>query len=88
MGEAPAADVHARLVAATAGVAGVRSVPKLRAHFVGQKLHVEATVLIAAGSSAAQGHDIALDVQGKLEADPLVGEVFVHIDTGEGKDGT
>lgn len=88
MGEAPPADVMERLRAATGRVAGVRSVPKLRAHFVGQTLHVEATVLIASDSSAIQGHDIALDVQRALEADPLVGEVFVHIDTGEGKDGT
>lgn len=88
MGEAPAADVVERLRAAAAAVAGVLSVPKLRAHFVGQTLHVEATVLISAAASAVQGHDIALDVQGALERDPLVGEVFVHIDTGEGKDGT
>lgn len=88
MGEAPDAAVSARLRAAAAAVAGVQSIPQLRAHFVGQKLHLEVTVLIAAGSSAKQGHDIALDVQRALEADPLVGEVFVHLDTGEGKDGT
>jgi cation diffusion facilitator family transporter len=88
MGEAPPADVIERLRAAAAAVAGVLAIPKLRAHFVGQTLHLEVTVLIPAGASAVQGHDIALDVQGALEQDPLVGEVFVHIDTGEGKDGT
>ena len=88
MGEAPPADVIERLRAAAAAVAGVLAIPKLRAHFVGQTLHLEVTVLIPAGASAVQGHDIALDVQGALEKDPLVGEVFVHIDTGEGKDGT
>jgi cation diffusion facilitator family transporter len=88
MGEAPSADVVARLRGAAGAVAGVQSVSRLRAHFVGQKLHVEATILIAAGSTAKQGHDIALDVQVALEADPLVGEVFIHLDTGEGKDGT
>ncbi len=88
MGEAPADDVVERLRAAAAAVEGVLAIPKLRAHFVGQTLHLEVTVLIAAGATAAQGHDIALDVQEALEKDPLVGEVFVHIDTGEGKDGT
>jgi len=88
MGEAPPADVLDRLRAAAAAAAGVVKIPKLRAHFVGNVLHVEVTVLIEAGSSAKQGHDIALDVQSALERDPLVGEVFVHIDTGEGKDGT
>jgi cation diffusion facilitator family transporter len=88
MGEAPADDVVERLRAAAAAIGGVLAIPKLRAHFVGQTLHLEVTVLIAAGATAAQGHDIALDVQEALEKDPLVGEVFVHIDTGEGKDGT
>ena len=87
MGEAPAPEVLARLRVA-AKVDGVLEVTKLRAHHVGATLHVEATVLIAAGSSAKQSHDVALDVQQSLERDPLVGEAFVHLDTGEGKDGT
>lgn len=88
MGEAPSAEVLGRLRAAAAAAAGVLAVRELRAHFVGSVLHVEVVVLIAAGSSARQGHDIALDVQRALERDALVGEVFVHVDTGEGKDGT
>jgi len=88
MGEAPPVEVAARLRAAATGVAGVLAVTRLRAHFVGQRLHVEVTVLIAAGSTAKQSHDLALDVQAALERDPQVGEVFVHLDTGEGKDGT
>jgi cation diffusion facilitator family transporter len=88
MGEAPPLHVQEQLRAAAAAVRGVVAVPGLRAHFVGNVLHVEVTVLIAAGSSAAQGHDIGIDVQRVLEADERVGEVFVHIDTGEGKDGT
>lgn len=88
MGEAPPADVLARLRASVASIDGVRAVIRLRAHFVGLLLHVEATILIDSSSTAAQGHDIALDVQAALEQDPLVGEVFVHIDTGAGKDGT
>jgi divalent metal cation (Fe/Co/Zn/Cd) transporter len=88
MGEAPPDDVLGRLRSAAAAAEGVVAIPKLRAHFVGSTLHLEVVVLIAAGSTAKQGHDIALDVQSALERDPLVGEVFVHIDTGEGKDGT
>jgi cation diffusion facilitator family transporter len=88
MGEAPAAPVREELRAKAAAVAGVLAVPNLRAHYVGSVLHVEVTLLIAAGSSAAEGHDIGLDVQKVLEADKRVGEVFVHIDTGHGKDGT
>lgn len=88
MGEAPSDEVRARLLAAAAAVPGVRAIPKLRAHFVGQTLHVEVTVLLPSGASAVQGHDLALDVQAALERDPLVGEVFVHLDTGEGKDGS
>src|SRR5688572_22145786 len=88
VGEAPDAAVLERLKAAAAAANGVRKVRGLRAHFVGSVLHVGVVVLIAAGSTAKQSHDIALDVQRALERDPLVNEVFVHIDTGEGKDGT
>ena len=88
MGEAPPAEVSEELRARAAAVPGVVSVPRVRAHYVGSTLHVQVNLLIAAGSSAAQSHDVEIDVQRALEADPRVGEAFVHIDTGEGKDGT
>jgi cation diffusion facilitator family transporter len=88
MGEAPDPAIREELRAKAASVRGVLDVPRLRAHWVGSVLHVEVTLLIAAASSAAEGHDIGLDVQRLLETDPRVGDVFVHIDTGRGKDGT
>ncbi|HET6163690.1 MAG TPA: cation diffusion facilitator family transporter [Planctomycetota bacterium] len=88
MGEAPPAEVSDELLARAAAIPGVVSVPRLRAHYVGSTLHVQVNLLIAAGSSAAQSHDIEIDVLRALESDPRVGEAFVHIDTGEGKDGT
>jgi divalent metal cation (Fe/Co/Zn/Cd) transporter len=80
--------VQEELRAKAAAIAGVVSVPRLRAHYVGSVLHVQVNLLIAAGSTAAQSHDVEIDVQRALEDDPRVGEAFVHIDTGEGKDGT
>ena len=88
MGEAPPAEVSDELRARAAAIPGVVSVPRLRAHYVGSTLHVQVNLLIAAGSTAAQSHDVEIDVLRALEADPRVGEAFVHIDTGEGKDGT
>jgi cation diffusion facilitator family transporter len=88
MGEAPDDEVRRRLETTAASCQGVLKVRELRAHFVGATLHVEVVILIPAGASAKQGHDIAIDVQQAVARDPLVGEVFVHIDTGEGKDGT
>jgi cation diffusion facilitator family transporter len=88
MGEAPPPSVLGRLEGAAAAVPGVKEVRNLRAHFVGDVLHVEVVVLIEARSSATQGHDIALDVKEALASDPLVDEVFVHVDTGTGRDGT
>ena len=88
MGEAPPAEVSDELRARAAAIPGVVSVPRLRAHYVGSTLHVQVNLLIAAGSTAAQSHDIEIDVLRALEADARVGEAFVHIDTGEGKDGT
>ena len=88
MGEAPPEEVREELRARAAAVRGVKSVPLLRAHYVGSVLHVQVNLLVARGSSAAESHDIGLDVQNALEEDPRVGEAFVHVDTGEGKDGT
>lgn len=88
MGEAPDPSIREELRAKAASVEGVLDVPRLRAHWVGSVLHVEVTLLIAAGSSAAESHDIGLDVQKLLEADPRVGDAFIHVDTGRGKDGT
>jgi cation diffusion facilitator family transporter len=88
MGEAPDPAVREELRAKAASIQGVLDVPRLRAHYVGSVLHVEVTLLIAPGSSAAESHDIGLDVQKLLESDPRVGDVFIHVDTGRGKDGT
>ena len=81
MGEAPDADAQdeiARLAAEPPGVLEVRSV---RAQYLGQRLHVEVTILVPEQSSAAEAHDIALAVQRAIEDLESVEMCFVHPET-------
>lgn len=86
MGEAPDEELHAALVARAASRAGVVRVKRVRAQYLGQRLHVETTILIDDSNSATQGHDIALDVRHAVEALDEVEEVFVHVDTTSARD--
>ncbi len=81
MGEAPDEKLHSKLVSVAAERPGVLEVKRIRAQYLGQRLHVEATILIGDQNSATQGHDIALDVRRAMEKLEEVEEVFVHVDT-------
>jgi cation diffusion facilitator family transporter len=86
MGEAPSEEVLAELRRRVLEVPDVLKLEELRAHYVGNLLHVEVMILIDRTASATQGHDIGVDVQYAVESHPLVGRTFVHLDTSEGKD--
>jgi cation diffusion facilitator family transporter len=85
MGAAPPARVLEELDARVRSVPQIRRVRGLRAHWVGNQLHVEVLVLIDDHKTATQGHDIGVDVQRAVEAHPLVKRAFVHVDTESGK---
>jgi cation diffusion facilitator family transporter len=86
MGEAPAAEVVVELRALAEGVPGVLQLGRLRAQHVGQLLHVEVEIVVGTRLSVTGGHDIAVDVQRRLEEHPLVALAFVHVDTDDGID--
>ncbi len=81
MGEAPDEELHSELVAIAGSQNGVLGVKRVRAQYLGQRLHVEATILVCDQHSATQAHDIALDVRHAMEKHDEVEEVFVHVDT-------
>jgi cation diffusion facilitator family transporter len=86
MGESPGEEVHRELCTIAESVRRVERLVSMRAHFVGQYLHVDATVLVGAGLDATEVHDLAVDVKQALERHPLVELAFVHCDTEHGKD--
>jgi len=85
MGEAPEQETLEDLERAAAAVDGVVAVQRLRAQHLGPRLQVDVTILVHEHSSAREAHDISVDVKQRLEADPLLLEAFVHVDTLGGK---
>jgi len=88
MGESPPAQILEELRARVQSTVATSTLRSLRAQYLGASLFVEATILVDSGRSAVEAHDVSLDVAEALRSHPLVGEVFVHVDTGLGKDGT
>ncbi len=85
MGEAPDPEVMAELRTIGAAVSGVVTIGELRAQYAGPSLHVEVEIEVRAENSATEAHDISVEVQHSLEAHELVGKVFVHVDTVDGR---
>lgn len=80
MGEAPPIGRQNALIALARGCAGVKDVPSLRAQHMGTRLHVHIEVAVDEALTIRQSHDIGEAVRERLEAEPDVGHVTVHID--------
>jgi cation diffusion facilitator family transporter len=66
---------------AARNVDGVMSVLDIRARYVGHSLRVEVTIEVNGELSVAAGHDIAIEVQRKLQhAFPLLVSPTIHVD--------
>jgi divalent metal cation (Fe/Co/Zn/Cd) transporter len=84
MGESPTAEVYQQLRDRVLEVERVLEIRRLRAHYVGQELHVATTVLVESGADATQVHDTEVTVQRALESHELVAEAYVHCDPATG----
>lgn len=80
MGKAPSADVLATLHREALSVSGVLGAHDLRAHYVGDRVHLEIHIDVDERLSAREAHDISVVVQRKLERVKSVQTAFVHID--------
>ncbi len=62
-------------------VAGVEGVTDIRARWLGHRLEVEAHITVADGVSAADAHDIGIEVSHHLShAFPYIGNSTIHVD--------
>ena len=61
-------------------VDGVLAVHDLRAHFVGDRIHVELHIEVDQSTPLARAHDIGVDVRRRLEALDRCKTAFIHID--------
>ncbi|RMF85185.1 MAG: cation transporter [Nitrospinota bacterium] len=80
MGKAPPAEILALIRKEALAVPGVTGVNDLRAHFVGDLLHIEIHIEIDERRTLKEAHDIGVTVRQRLEALPHVDKAFIHID--------
>jgi cation diffusion facilitator family transporter len=82
LGASPGREVLRQLREAAKSVRGVNGVSVMCAHYVGDRLHVEAGIVLDKKMKAEKTHEIGVRVQKKLEGIKLVSRAFVHIDYG------
>jgi cation diffusion facilitator family transporter len=80
MGEAPGAGRQLELLEVARKIAGVKGAHDLRAQYIGTKLQVHVHVVVEKELTVKQGHDIGERVRERLEQEPDVSHVSVHID--------
>ncbi|AEH23818.1 putative cobalt/zinc/cadmium cation efflux pump protein [Pyrococcus yayanosii CH1] len=79
-GQAPPFEVCERIKKIALNVPNVLGVHDLRAHYVGNKLHVELHVEVPPELSLKEAHDISEEVKKRIGQIPEVEVAFVHVD--------
>ncbi|ASJ16997.1 transporter [Thermococcus chitonophagus] len=79
-GKAPPYEICRRIEEVAKSVPGVLGVHDLRAHYVGNRLHVELHIEVPPEMTLKEAHDISEEVKKKIEELPEVEVAFVHVD--------
>ncbi|ASI99978.1 cation diffusion facilitator family transporter [Thermococcus gorgonarius] len=79
-GQAPSFEVCEEIKKRALSVPNVLGVHDLRAHYVGNKLHVELHIEVPPELTLKEAHDISEEVKKRVEEIPEVDRVFVHVD--------
>ncbi|MDN3515298.1 MAG: cation diffusion facilitator family transporter [Candidatus Brocadia sp.] len=80
MGRQPEPGIMAEIKRKAASVSGVIGIHDVRAHYVGNYIHVEIHVSLDQHLTMTQAHDIGKNVQRAVEAIESIHKAFVHID--------
>lgn len=80
MGEAPPPSAEEEFRTRARTVSGVVGLNDLRAHYVGDKVHVELHIEVPKEYTLQAAHDIGVEVKRRLESLPIVHKAFIHID--------
>jgi len=80
MGQAPPPELLEKIKAAALGVAGVKNINTVRAHFVGNFIHVEIHIEVDKLLPTIESHAIGKQVERGVEALKAIEKAFVHID--------
>jgi len=79
-GQAPPFEVCEEIRNRALGVPNVLGVHDLRAHYVGNKLHVELHIEVPPGLTLKEAHDTSHEIKKLIEEMPEVEVAFVHVD--------
>ncbi len=79
-GRAPPFELCEEIKKRALSVPNVLGIHDLRAHYVGNKLHVELHVEVPPELSLKEAHDVSEEVKKRIEEIPEVDRVFVHVD--------
>ncbi|WP_297073157.1 cation diffusion facilitator family transporter [Thermococcus sp.] len=79
-GRAPPFELCEEIKKRALSVPNVLGIHDLRAHYVGNKLHVELHVEVPSTLSLKEAHDVSEEVKKRIEEIPEVDRVFVHVD--------
>ena len=79
-GRAPPFEICEEIKRRALSVPNVLGVHDLRAHYVGNKLHVELHIEVPPELSLKEAHDVSEEVKKRIEEIPEVDRVFVHVD--------
>ncbi len=79
-GQAPSFEVCEEIRNRALGVPNVLGVHDLRAHYVGNRLHVELHIEVPPELTLRGAHDISHEVKKRIEGLPEVEVAFVHVD--------
>jgi len=80
MGKSPEPRLLEEIKTAAMRVKGVQAINTVRAHYVGNFIHVEIHVEVDKDLSTYASHAIGEEVEGSVERLKAIGKSFVHID--------
>ncbi|GJQ22621.1 MAG: transporter [Candidatus Brocadia sapporoensis] len=80
MGKQPENSIMEEIKDKASGVPGVVGIHDVRAHYVGNYIHVEIHISLDHTLTLTQAHDIGKNVQRAVESIESIHEAFVHID--------
>lgn len=80
MGKTPSKDFIGKMRKKAQDIKGVTGVNDIRAHYVGNFIHVELHAEVDKKNTSTKAHDISKDVQHTIEKMKDVNKAFIHID--------
>lgn len=80
MGASPDSAIVKRIAESAKSVEGVVGLTSIRAHYVGDRVHAEVSVLLDKKTKAPKTHEIGVNVQKAVEKIEIVEHAFIHID--------